>query len=199
MTTVHYQVGYALHRADHAMGMVLDAAVRPLGIAAAQAGVLLHLDRYPRATMAELSRLAAVTPQTMHRLVVGMERRGLVCRHRLDDDRKSLKVAITGKGADLLGRAELALMKALEDIGVYEVNEAFAPVPMAWLCETGADSARLNPNGGAIAMRHPLGASGARIMTTLINYMRDNGIRCGLQTMCGGGGTANCTIVELLD
>jgi acetyl-CoA acyltransferase len=88
---------------------------------------------------------------------------------------------------------------SLDDIGVYEVNEAFAPVPMAWLHETGADSARLNPGGGAIAMGHPLGASGARIMTTLVHYMRANGIRFGLQTMCEGGGMANCTIVELLD
>jgi len=111
MTTAHYRVGYALHRADHCMGMVLDAALRPLGITAGQAGVLLHLDRYPDATMAELSRLASVTPQTMHRLVVGMERRGLVRRQRLDDDRKSLKVEITGQGAGLLGRAEAALMK----------------------------------------------------------------------------------------
>jgi acetyl-CoA acyltransferase len=87
---------------------------------------------------------------------------------------------------------------SLDDIGVYEVNEAFAPVPMAWLHETGADSTRLNPNGGAIAMGHPLGASGARIMTTLVNHMRSRGIRYGLQTMCEGGGMANCTIVELL-
>jgi DNA-binding MarR family transcriptional regulator len=111
MTTAHYRAGYALHKADHAMGTVFDAALRPLGITAAQAGVLLHLDRYPRATMAELSRLAAVTPQTMHRLVVGMERRGLVRRQRLDDDRKSLKVEITGQGAGLLGRAEVILMR----------------------------------------------------------------------------------------
>ncbi|MCU1648829.1 MAG: acetyl-CoA C-acyltransferase [Nocardia sp.] len=87
---------------------------------------------------------------------------------------------------------------SLSDIGVYEVNEAFATVPLAWLHETGADESRLNPNGGAIAMGHPLGASGARIMTTMINHMRDNGIRYGLQTMCEGGGMANCTIVELL-
>ncbi|WP_297622749.1 thiolase family protein [Nocardia sp.] len=87
---------------------------------------------------------------------------------------------------------------SMSDIGVYEVNEAFAPVPLAWLHETGADESRLNPNGGAIAMGHPLGASGARIMTTMINHMRDNGIRYGLQTMCEGGGMANCTIVELL-
>ncbi len=86
----------------------------------------------------------------------------------------------------------------LADIGVFEVNEAFAPVPLAWLAETGADPALLNPNGGAIALGHPLGASGARLMTTLIYHMRDNGIRYGLQTMCEGGGQANATILELL-
>ena len=87
---------------------------------------------------------------------------------------------------------------SLADIGVFEVNEAFAPVPLAWLAEIGADPAKLNPNGGAIALGHPLGASGARLMTTLIYHMRDNGIRYGLQTMCEGGGQANATILELL-
>jgi acetyl-CoA acyltransferase len=86
----------------------------------------------------------------------------------------------------------------LADIGVFEVNEAFAPVPLAWLAETGADPAKLNPNGGAIALGHPLGGSGARLMTTLVHHMRDNGIRYGLQTMCEGGGQANATILELL-
>lgn len=86
----------------------------------------------------------------------------------------------------------------LDDIGVYEVNEAFAPVPMAWLSETGADPGRLNPNGGAIAIGHPLGGSGARIMTQMLFHMQDNGIRYGLQTMCEGGGMANATILELL-
>jgi acetyl-CoA acyltransferase len=86
----------------------------------------------------------------------------------------------------------------LADIGVYEVNEAFAPVPLAWLAETGADPARLNPRGGAIALGHPLGASGARIMTTMIQHMRQTGTRYGLQTMCEGAGMANATIVELL-
>jgi acetyl-CoA acyltransferase len=85
-----------------------------------------------------------------------------------------------------------------DEIGVYEVNEAFAPVPLAWLAETGADPARLNPRGGAIALGHPLGASGARIMTTMLHHMRQNGLRYGLQTMCEGGGMANATIVELL-
>jgi acetyl-CoA acyltransferase len=86
----------------------------------------------------------------------------------------------------------------LDDIGVYEVNEAFAPVPLAWLADTGADPARLNPRGGAIALGHPLGASGARIMTTMLHHMRQNGLRYGLQTMCEGGGMANATIVELV-
>jgi acetyl-CoA acyltransferase len=86
----------------------------------------------------------------------------------------------------------------IDEIGVFEVNEAFAPVPLAWLAETGADEARLNPLGGAIALGHPLGASGAVLMTRMIHHMRDNGIRYGLQTMCEGGGTANATIVELL-
>ncbi|MCX2930645.1 thiolase family protein [Mycobacterium sp. CVI_P3] len=87
---------------------------------------------------------------------------------------------------------------SLDDIGVFEVNEAFAPVPMAWLKEFGADEKKLNPNGGAIALGHPLGGSGARIMTTLLYHMRDKGIRYGLQTMCEGGGQANATILELL-
>ena len=84
------------------------------------------------------------------------------------------------------------------DIGVFEVNEAFAPVPLAWLAEIGADEKALNPLGGAIALGHPLGASGARLATTLLHHMRDNGIRYGLQTMCEGGGQANATIFELL-
>lgn len=86
----------------------------------------------------------------------------------------------------------------LDEIGVFEVNEAFASVPMAWLAEIGADEKNLNPLGGAIALGHPLGGSGTRIMTTLVHHMRDNGIRYGLQTMCEGGGQANATILELL-
>jgi acetyl-CoA acyltransferase len=86
----------------------------------------------------------------------------------------------------------------LGDIGVFEVNEAFAPVPLAWLADLGASPEKLNPNGGAIALGHPLGGSGARLMTTLLHHMRDNGIRYGLQTMCEGGGQANATILELL-
>jgi acetyl-CoA acyltransferase len=87
---------------------------------------------------------------------------------------------------------------ALSEIGVYEVNEAFAPVPLAWLHDTGADPERLNPLGGAIALGHPLGASGASLMTRMVHHMRDHDIRFGLQTMCEGGGTANATLVELV-
>jgi acetyl-CoA acyltransferase len=86
----------------------------------------------------------------------------------------------------------------IDQIGAFEVNEAFASVPLAWLLEVGADPKALNPNGGAIALGHPLGGSGARLMTTLLHHMRDNGIRYGLQTMCEGGGQANATILELL-
>ena len=95
---------------------------------------------------------------------------------------------------------ERVLRKAsveMSDIGVFEVNEAFAPVPLAWLAETGADPALLNPLGGAIALGHPLGASGAVLMTRMIHHMRERGLRYGLQTMCEGGGTANATLVEL--
>ncbi|MET0705092.1 MAG: thiolase family protein [Mycobacterium sp.] len=87
---------------------------------------------------------------------------------------------------------------SLDEIGVFEVNEAFAPVPLAWLKDIGADEKKLNPNGGAIALGHPLGGSGARIMTTMLYHMRDKGIQYGLQTMCEGGGQANATILELL-
>ncbi len=86
----------------------------------------------------------------------------------------------------------------ISDIGAFEVNEAFAPVPLAWQSEFGAEDDRLNPLGGAIAVGHPLGASGTVLMTRLIHHMRDKDIRYGLQTMCEGGGTANATIVELL-
>jgi acetyl-CoA acyltransferase len=86
----------------------------------------------------------------------------------------------------------------LDEIGAYEVNEAFASVIGAWYAETGADPKLTNARGGAIALGHPLGASGARLMTTLVHRMKHDGIRYGLQTMCEGGGMANATILELL-
>ena len=86
----------------------------------------------------------------------------------------------------------------IEDIDLYEVNEAFAPVPLAWLKHTGADPERLNVNGGAIALGHPLGASGTKLMATLVHALRARRKKYGLQTMCEGGGVANVTIIEAL-
>ncbi|MFW6033885.1 MAG: thiolase family protein [bacterium] len=86
----------------------------------------------------------------------------------------------------------------IDDIDAYEVNEAFAPVPLVWLREIGADPARLNPRGGAIALGHPLGASGTKLLTTLVNQLEASGGRYGLQTMCEGGGMANATLIERL-
>lgn len=97
---------------------------------------------------------------------------------------------------------EKVLKKAglsINEIDVFEVNEAFASVPLAWLKETGADPVKLNPNGGAIALGHPLGASGARLMITMMNELERTGGRYGLQTMCEGYGMANATIIERLD
>jgi acetyl-CoA C-acetyltransferase len=96
---------------------------------------------------------------------------------------------------------ERALKKAgmkIDDIDLYEVNEAFASVPLAWLKALGANPDRLNVNGGAIALGHPLGASGTKLMTTLVHALAQRGKRYGLQTMCEGGGMANVTIIERL-
>jgi len=110
------------------------------------------------------------------------------------DDPVIMLTAPIAATAKALARSRLTI----DEIGVFEVNEAFASVPLAWLADTGADAKALNPNGGAIAIGHPLGGSGARIMTTLVHHMRDNNIRYGLQTMCEGGGQANATILELI-
>jgi acetyl-CoA acyltransferase len=117
-------------------------------------------------------------------------------------------VAMTTVGSDpelvLTGPIEAtrkALSRAglsLADIDLYEVNEAFAPVPLMWLAETGGDPEKLNVNGGAIALGHPLGASGARLMTTLLNELERRGGRYGLQTMCCNGGLGTATIIERL-
>ena len=87
---------------------------------------------------------------------------------------------------------------SLDDIDLVEINEAFASVVLAWAKETGADLSKVNVNGGAIALGHPLGATGARLMTTLLNELERTGGRYGLQTMCEGGGQANVTIIERL-
>lgn len=96
------------------------------------------------------------------------------------------------------GRALKRAGMRIEEIDLYEVNEAFAPVPLAWLRHIGADGDRLNVNGGAIALGHPLGASGTKLLATLVHALARRGKRYGLQTMCEGGGLANVTIVERL-
>ena len=87
---------------------------------------------------------------------------------------------------------------SIDDIDLIEINEAFAPVVLAWIKEIGADPAKVNVNGGAIALGHPLGATGVRLMTTLLGELERTGGRYGLQTMCEGGGQANVTIIERL-
>ena len=86
----------------------------------------------------------------------------------------------------------------IDDIDLVEINEAFAPVVQAWLQESGADPAKVNVNGGAIALGHPLGATGTKLMASLLNELERTGGRYGLQTMCEGGGQANVTILERL-
>ncbi len=104
----------------------------------------------------------------------------------LDEPIRATRVALEKSG------------RRIDEIDLYEVNEAFAPVPLAWLTETGADAEGLNVHGGAIALGHPLGASGAKLMATLVHALRRHSKRFGLQTMCEGGGIANVTIVERL-
>jgi acetyl-CoA C-acetyltransferase len=127
-------------------------------------------------------------------------------RHNLTPVARIVNLTVTGGDPVIMleepiPATQRALARAglkIGDIDLYEVNEAFAPVPLAWLKALEADPARLNVNGGAIALGHPLGASGARLMTTLVHGLRARGLKYGLQTMCEGGGVANVTILEAL-
>ncbi|WP_306361733.1 thiolase family protein [Nocardia sp. CC227C] len=110
------------------------------------------------------------------------------------DDPLLMLTAVVPATRKALAKAGLSI----DDIDVYEVNEAFAPVPLVWAHELGADPAKLNPRGGAIALGHPLGASGTRILSTMLNHLEQTGGRYGLMTMCEAGGLANATIVERL-
>ena len=129
------------------------------------------------------------------------DRLGLTPRARLHtfavagDDPVMMLTGIIPATRKVLARAGLDI----SDIDAFEVNEAFASVVLAWLAETGADPAKVNVNGGALSIGHPLGASGARLMTTLLSVLEQTGGRYGLQTMCEAGGLANATIIERLD
>lgn len=119
----------------------------------------------------------------------------IVARTVVGSDPTLMLTGVIPATEKVLKRAGLTI----DDIDVFEVNEAFAPVPMAWLKETGADPKKLNPLGGAIALGHPLGGSGARLMITMMHELERTGGRYGLQTMCEGMGMANATIIERLD
>lgn len=110
------------------------------------------------------------------------------------DDPLYMLTAIIPATRKLLARSGVALA----DVDLFEVNEAFASVVLAWAAETGADLDRVNVHGGAIALGHPLGGSGARLMTTLLNGLEQRGGRYGVQLMCEAGGTANATLIELV-
>ncbi|MGV9822138.1 thiolase family protein [Nocardia xishanensis] len=112
----------------------------------------------------------------------------------LGDDPLLMLTAVVPATRKVLDRAGLGI----DDIDAYEVNEAFAPVPLVWRHELGADAEKLNPRGGAIALGHPLGASGTRILATLVNHLEQTGGRYGLMTMCEAGGLANATVIERL-
>jgi len=131
---------------------------------------------------------------------------GAVAQHGLTPLARVHAMSVVGADPILMLSApipatEAALKRAglaIDDIDQIEINEAFAPVVLAWLAATGADPERTNPLGGAIALGHPLGATGARLMTTLVHNLRRTGKRYGLQTMCEGGGMANATVIEAL-
>ncbi|MEV4097123.1 acetyl-CoA C-acetyltransferase [Streptosporangium saharense] len=159
-------------------------------------------------TLREGGRITAATSSQISdgsgALLIASER--AVREHGLTPRARVVTLTLTGDDPVYMLTAPIpATRKALaraglsvDDIDVFEVNEAFAPVPLAWLREIGADPERVNPNGGAIALGHPLGATGAILMTKLLHELERTGGRYGLQTMCEGGGQANVTVIERL-
>ena len=117
----------------------------------------------------------------------------------VDFDGTMYRTPIFGWAGFLIGGLLFGAGMTLGDIDIFEVNEAFASVVLSWAKTVGADMDKVNPNGGAIALGHPLGASGTKLMATLLNALKARGKRYGLQTMCEGGGMANATIIERLD
>src|SRR5262249_1456255 len=153
--------------------------------------------RLTAAVSSQISDGAAALPPVNER---GLEAHGLTPRARGHHLSRRGAAPVSLLTAPIRATA-YALEKSglsLDDIDLVEINEAFAPVVLAWLADTGADPAKVNVNGGAIALGHPLGATGARLMTTLLAELERTGGRYGLQTMCEGGGQANVTIVERL-
>ncbi|NDV13784.1 acetyl-CoA C-acetyltransferase [Crenobacter caeni] len=181
------------------LGLAHDETVRATSLA--KMAELAPVDAaYPDITAAVSSQTADASAALLVVSETALKRYGLTPRARIhhlsvraDDPIWHLRAPIPA--------TEYALKKCgmkLSDIDLVEINEAFASVVMAWQIETGFDPARINVNGGAIALGHPLGASGARLMTTLLHELERSGGRFGLQTMCEGGGQANVTIIERL-
>ncbi|WP_374409090.1 acetyl-CoA C-acetyltransferase [Pelagerythrobacter sp.] len=183
--------GMELHRVDE--GIRFDATLESI------AGVKL-LDEKGAITAATASQICDGSSATLIVSEKVLKEQGLTPLARI------VKLTVTaGDPVIMLEEPLFATDRALQrtgmaigDIDLYEVNEAFAPVPLAWLKHTGADPDRLNVNGGAIALGHPLGASGTKLMATLVHALKARGKKYGLQTMCEGGGVANVTIVEAL-
>lgn len=124
MTHSHLRLANQLHRAEHAMGVSFTKALWPLGITPSQAGVLLHIDRYPDVNMAGLAEVTSVTPQTMHRIVVGLEKRELIHRDQRAGDRKSVFLSLTTEGGGVLRQAEIILKARQEVLGkTFSVKE----------------------------------------------------------------------------
>jgi len=178
----------------------VDEGIRRAGTLEAMAGLKTPFRAGGRITAASSSQIsdgAAALLMTTSEVAARLGLRPLARVHTsvlAGDDPVIMLTAPIPATAKALAKSGLAI----SDIDLFEVNEAFASVPLAWLAETGADAKQLNVNGGAIALGHPLGASGARLMTTLVHSLHDSGGRFGLQTMCEGGGMANATIVERL-
>ncbi len=183
--------GSETHRSDE--GIRYDATMESIG-------AVKLLQEGGAITAANASQICDGASAVMIVSEAALKAHGLTPRARI--------VNLTVTGGDpviMLEEPLFATDKALkragmkiEDIDLYEVNEAFAPVPLAWMKHTGGTHDRLNVNGGAIALGHPLGASGTKLMATLLNALEKRGGRYGLQTMCEGGGVANVTIIERL-
>jgi acetyl-CoA acyltransferase len=184
--------------ASDASPVTVDAGIRRGSTLAALGQLKTPFRADGRITAGSSSQISDGAAALLMTTSEGAERLGLRPLARVHttvvaaDDPVVMLTAPIPATAKVLARSGLSLA----DIDLFEVNEAFASVPLAWLAETGADPKRLNANGGAIAIGHPLGASGARLMTTLVHQLVESGGRYGLQTMCEGGGMANATIIE---
>ncbi|GAB3739886.1 acetyl-CoA C-acetyltransferase [Nocardiopsis nanhaiensis] len=186
-----------------------DSQIAPIAGVAKDEGVRADTTMEKMAGLNALREGWELTPAVASQISVGagallIASKRAVEQHNLTPVARIVQLSLVGDDPVYMLTApipatKIALEKAglsIDDIDVTEINEAFAPVPMSWIDELGADPAKVNPNGGAIALGHPLGATGSVLMTKLVNELHRTGGRYGLQTMCEGGGQANVTIIE---